>query len=405
VAADPPAFLDTTVAATGPHLLDATMFWSRSGVGGVRQVISTKRAALRAHGWRHTLVAPGASGPGMVNCGGWPIPFSGGYRFVTDRRRAAQLIERAEPDIVEAADPYTLAWAVLDAARALHLPSIAFCHSNLPAMARRWVGERAGRHARRGDWAEQHARGYLARLYGEFDLVLAPSHAMTALLHELGLRHAQHQPLGVDCRTFHPAADAPSWRRALVLRLGLEPGTRLLIYAGRFAAEKNLGLLARAVALLGPGHALLAVGQGPHPPRGRHVRVLSPTASSAHLARLLASCDAFVHAGDQETFGLGALEAMACGTPVVASASGGLGELVNGAGITLRSRRPEDWADAIRETLRHGDPQRRRTALERARSLDWPIVLDALERRYRRLLQPGRRPGPASTSYPHPHHA
>ncbi|HJV71318.1 glycosyltransferase [Ideonella sp.] len=392
---------------TGPHLLDATMFWPRSGVGGVRRLITTKRAALSARGWRHTLVAPGASGAGMLDCGGWPIPFSGGYRFVADRRHVAQLIERAEPDIIEAADPYTLAWAALDAARALHLPSVAFCHSNLAAMARRWVGELPGQHTRRGRWAERQARQYLARLYGEFELVLAPSRAMTALLHDLGVHHAQHQPLGVDCQVFHPAADDPSWRRALERRLGLEPGTHLLIYAGRFAAEKNLGLLARAVSLLGPGHALLAVGHGPRPPGGRHVHVLPPPPNSAQLARLLASCDAFVHAGDQETFGLGALEAMACGTPVVANASGGLGELVYGAGITLRSQRPEDWADAILGALQHGDTQRRRTALERARGLDWPVVLDMLERRYQRLLQPVRRAGdePASTAHAHPRHA
>jgi multicomponent K+:H+ antiporter subunit A len=40
------------------------------------------------------------------------------------------------------------------------------------------------------------------------------------------------------------------------------PGTRLLVYAGRFAPEKNLDVLAAAVQRLGPGHVLLAVGAG-----------------------------------------------------------------------------------------------------------------------------------------------
>jgi alpha-1,6-mannosyltransferase len=43
----------------------------------------------------------------------------------------------------------------------------------------------------------------------------------------------------------------------------------------------------------------------------------------------LASCDAFVHANDREPFGLVALEAMACGLPMVGVASGGIGELVD----------------------------------------------------------------------------
>jgi alpha-1,6-mannosyltransferase len=395
-------------AIDSPHLLDATMFWSRDGVGGVRQVLQAKRDALRAKGWRHTLMAPAASGPDTVDCGGAPIPFSGGYRFVFDRRHAARLIEKTEPDVIEAADPYTLGWAVLDAAHALHVPTVAFCHSNLPQMAPRWLAGSDGRLTRRGRWAERQAGRYLADLYGRYDLVLAPNRELTRSLHSLGVRQAQLQPLGVDCSVFTPRADDPAWRDALMQRLGLPPATKLIVYAGRFAPEKNLDLPARAVALLGPGHALLAVGRGPRPPHGPAVHLLEPPAHRSHVARLLASADVFVHAGEQETFGLAALEAMACGTPVVASGRGGLGELVQGAGITLRSRRAADWAEAIREALQQAGTARTRDALARARSLDWPLVLDGWERQYLRLLQPHRRPeaqGAASSSEPLPHHA
>jgi alpha-1,6-mannosyltransferase len=43
----------------------------------------------------------------------------------------------------------------------------------------------------------------------------------------------------------------------------------------------------------------------------------------------MGSCDAFVHANEQEPFGLIALEAMACGLPVVAPCTGGIAELVD----------------------------------------------------------------------------
>lgn len=368
------------------------MFWSRDGVGGVRQVLQTKQAALREKGWRHTLMAPAVRGPGMLDCGGLPIPFSGGYRFVLGRRRAARLIEHAEPDLIEAADPYTLGWAVLDAARALQIPAVAFCHSNLPKMAQRWLAGPGGPTTRRALWAERQAGRYLANLYGRYDLVLAPNRELTQTLQALGVVQARTQPLGVDCSTFAPSADDPAWRHALERRLGLPAGTRLIVYAGRFAPEKNLDLLARAVALLGPGHVLLAVGRGPRPPHGPAVRLLEPPAQRSHVARLLASSDVFAHAGDQETFGLAALEAMACGTPVVASARGGLGELVQGAGITLRSRRAADWAEALREALDHAATTRTRDALTLARSLDWPLVLDGWIHQYERLLRPGRQP-------------
>jgi alpha-1,6-mannosyltransferase len=145
----------------------------------------------------------------------------------------------------------------------------------------------------------------------------------------------------------------------------------------------------RAVELLGPGHVLLAIGGGPRPPRGRQVVVLKPQHHNGKLARLLASCDVFVHAGDQETFGLAALEAMACGTPLVTSAAGGLGELVDGAGITLASRRPGDWAEAMRAALGARGGPLVQQGLERARSLDWKPVLENLSQRYMRLLERG----------------
>ena len=59
-----------------PHLLDASMFWGPTG--GVRRVLSAKQAGLTRAGWRHTLLAPGARGPGCIDCGGLPLPSSGG---------------------------------------------------------------------------------------------------------------------------------------------------------------------------------------------------------------------------------------------------------------------------------------------------------------------------------------
>jgi alpha-1,6-mannosyltransferase len=375
-----------TAAGSRPHLLDATMLWAAEGSGAVRRLLSVKRTCLSALGWRHTLLAPGVDGPGRIDCGGIPLPAASGYRFVLDRRRAAQLIERAEPDLIESGDPYTLGWAALDAAQRLNVPAIAFCHMHLPALAARMIAGDGGPSTWRGRWAERQAGEYLTRLYAGYDLVLAPSRGLVRELAQLGVQRVRYQPLGVDCSIFSPAADDPRWRWRLTQRLQLPADVRLVVYAGRFTAEKRLDLVADAVRCLGPRYRLLAVGSGPRPPSGAQVLVLPAEESSRRVARLLASSDCFVHAGDHESFGLSALEAMACGTPVVASAQGGLGELVAGAGTTVESRQPDAWAQAIAAAIDEGDSQLALAALQRAHSLHWPVVLAELIERYSSLL-------------------
>ena len=377
-----------------PHLLDASMFWVSTG--GVHRVLATKHQRLVEQGWRHSVLAPGATGPGHIDCGGLRLPRSGGYSLVLNRGHVQRLIEAAQPDIVEAADPYTPAWAVLSATGRLHVPAVAFCHSDLPAITARLIGGPAGATTRRGRWAARRARNYLADLYARFDLVMAPSAGLTQRLQQAGVQQAVHQPLGVDCSVFNPSANDPAWRYQLCQQLGLAPRTRLLVYSGRFAPEKNLQLLADAVDLLGPGHLLLAVGSGPRPPQGRRVFLLPPESDSAKLARMLASCDACVHAGDLETFGLSVLEAMACGTPVVVSAAGGLGELAQGTGLRVEGHRPAEWADAMHSSLRGGATRQTFMALEKAREHDWSWIIEQLTRRYARLLHGyGRLPAPA----------
>lgn len=358
------------------------MFWGASG--GVRRVLMAKHEGLRPLGWRHTVIAPGASGPGLVDCGGLPLPRSGGYRMVLGRGRALRQMEFIAPDLIESADPYVLAWTSLAAAEQLRVPAVAFCHSNLPALAARWGG--GAPDARPGLSAERWARRYLVNLYRHFDLVMAPSSSMAQQLQSWGVPRVTVQPLGVDCSVFTPCAQDAAWRAQLCRDHGLSPDTRLLIYTGRFAREKNLQLLADAVALLGRGHVLLAVGDGPVRPVGDHVLMLPSERDPAQLARMVASCDAYVHAGDQETFGLGVLEAMACGTPVVVAAAGGLAELAQGAGLLVDRQRAGSWAEALDASLASSHAHQRRNALARAQAQDWPRVLAQMARRYTALL-------------------
>jgi alpha-1,6-mannosyltransferase len=364
-----------------PHLLDAAMLWGPSG--GVRRVLDAKSEWLARLGWRHSVLAPGAVTPGTIDCGGWPLPRSGGYRVVLTPQRAQRAIEARAPDLIEVADPYTLAYAALQAARTLHIPAVAYCHSHLPSLAARLTGG-AGRLSA---WAERTARAHLLRLYERFDHVLAPSRWVVEELRACGLRSVWQQPLGVDARRFSPLHRDLRWRRMWLRSLGVDPRDRLLLYVGRFAVEKNLGTLAEAVRLLGPGHTLVALGSGPRPPRGERVRVVPPLTDSLQLARLLASGDVFVHAGDGETFGLAALEAMASGVPLVVSGQRGLGEQAHGEGLTLPTRDAPTWAEAIDAQLHSPHRAGIAAGLARAQEHHWPCVLAPWLQRYRQRVE------------------
>jgi alpha-1,6-mannosyltransferase len=321
--------LSTTAAPTGTrlshdrraggstaHLVDATMFWSPAG-GGVGRYLRSKQdwVARQAPHWRHTLLVPGGEGQGQCYLGAPPLPFSGGYRFPLNRRAATRTLVRLKPDVVEVGDPYRLAWSALDAGWRLGIPVVAFCHSHLGELARRLGGRTA----------ERLARGYLGRLYRQFDTVFAASQWMVGELRAMGLDNVVHQPLGVDCLTFHPRHARLDWR----IRLGLSRDDFVLLYAGRFAPEKNLQVLVEAVRRLGNRAFLVMIGDGPVVPKGPRVIRLPYEGDTASLATALASADLFVHAGDQETFGLAVLESLASGTPVVACARGGLLDFVD----------------------------------------------------------------------------
>ena len=350
--------------------------------GGVKRYLLAKHAWLEQQpGIRHSLVVPGATdgsdGQGLMTVASPRIPLGNGYRWPLRSRRWRQRIVAQAPDLIEAGDPYGPAWQAQAAARRLQVPVVGFCHSDLMGLAQ----ARAGACTRAGIARYMHA------LYTRFDLVLAPSRHMCRGLGELGLQRVVQQPLGVDLELFHPDRRDPRLRS----QLGLAPDTRLLIYAGRFSREKNIPVLVEAFERLGAGYHLLLVGasQATRRHRGqRNVTVMSFLGEGEPLARLIASADAFVHAGDRETFGLVALEAMACGLPVIAPERGAMGELVDGTvGYQVPARQPGTLAEAV-TALYEGDRRERLAgqARERAAHYSWARVLGQQLELYRGIV-------------------
>ncbi len=309
--------------------------------GGVKRYLLAKRAWFAAHRphVRHGLVVPGArdsyDGKGLWSIYTAPLPFGDGYRWPASKTAWMKRLIAKRPTLIEAGDPYTPGLAALKAGAKLGIPVVGFCHTDLGALAALHFGE----------WAEKPVRRRWAKIYGQFDAVVAPSRYIAERLGDAGVE-ASALPLGVDVGTFNSARGD---REGLRARLGLSPDRRLLVFAGRPAREKRIDVLIETVEKLGDPYTLLLVGAGPTVPAwSPNVIQLPYERDPAHLAKLLASCDAFVHANDAEPFGLIVLEAMACGLPVVGVASGGVAESVDEQVGQLAARSaPAEFAEAV----------------------------------------------------------
>ena len=105
-----------------------------------------------------------------------------------------------------------------------------------------------------------------------------------------------------------------------------------------------------------------------------------------------------MHAGDQETFGLSVLEAMACGTPAVVAGAGALPELVDAStGAVAAASSGAAFAEAIASLFERDRTGLARAARGRGLAGDWGRVLPGLLEHYRRLLGL-RSPTPAQAS-------
>lgn len=359
------------------HIADMTMFYAQAS-GGVRTYLDAKHRLLEHYpDVRHSLLIPGehfSERDGIYQVPTAAVPFSQGYRFPMRMTQWRKAIQDLQPDLIEVADPYLTAWVALDARRQLDVPVIGFYHSDLPTLVSNRVGH----------WLGSNAETYISKLYGHFDRVLTPSSLMAERLIEMGVRNVYVQPLGVDLQTFNPDKRDPTLKRSL----GLDDDTRLLVFAGRSAKEKNLPVLIECMKHLGPNYHLLLIGSAMPSQVPDNVSVLGGFRPAEDVARLLASADALVHAGDQETFGLVVLEAMASGIPVVVAGAGAFNEIVPPTcGLLCEPNRPDAMASAVRELFANGSQKRGEVARSYVENhYAWDKVVESLMGHYQDVL-------------------
>lgn len=140
----------------------------------------------------------------------------------------------------------------------------------------------------------------------------------------------------VDAAQFHPATlDQPDKLRAL---LGVAPEVPVLAVVGLISHRKGQDLAVRAFAELRRNRpdAVLAVIGGGELPTGLPMEGVRLLGHREDVAQLLPHASLMLLPSRAEPFGLAAIEAMACGVPVVAFAVGGLAEVIaGGAGVAV----------------------------------------------------------------------
>lgn len=199
---------------------------------------------------------------------------------------------------------------------------------------------------------------------------------------------------GVDTTHFRPRAPDPAWRRS---------GQRLLLFVGRLQPWKGVETALRALPLI-TAATLLIAGDGEDRERLERIAVELDITERVHflgpvprsdLPRLYSSVDLLLATSfASETFGIGPVEAQACGLPVVATRFGGFPEVVaeGQTGLLVPPRDATALANAVLSLL--DDPQRRAAMASAApvwaARFAWPAVVDRIEAAYAAALKGSR---------------
>lgn len=400
-----PRSLDISRSTLPPRLrpgalgvLDISEFFGET-TGGVRTYLLQKARYVETRtGLRQVLVVPGAqdsiqetNGVRCYRLHGPSVPSQKPYRFMLATRSTSRIVAHEQPHLIEVGSAWCAPWLVHLARRELEVPAVWFYHSNFPRVIAPWP-DAAGPLRRT---ASRFAWSYVRRLSRLMRATLAPSDFVATELEREGVERVERVALGVDLDGFHPRRRAAGTKTRR--RLGIPDGP-LALYVGRMAREKELDLLLTSWPQVEhrTGTRLVLIGDGPARQRlqrrpGSHRFFWLPFEGDRdRLADIMAAADLYVAPCSLETFGLSALEALACGTPILTADRGGVAETVSrsGAGAHFPSGDGGMLAEVAIDLIT-GNPRelgsRGRSYVEAHHG--WDLVLDRLFSIYRRILR------------------
>jgi alpha-1,6-mannosyltransferase len=349
----------------------ANFYGPRSG--GLRTALDRLGAEYCARGHEVFLIVPGAddqhtqmpSGVTRISVPATKIPFTGGYRAMLPGPVTA-VLESLCPDALEVSDRCTL--RSLGRWGSRHgVTTVMISHERLDRLTGQLLPSGIAR--RVADYANR-------RTAEEYDTVLCTTQFARAEFDRIGVPNVLTVPLGVDLDVFHPRRFSAQERNRWAA-----PRQLLLVHCGRLSVEKRADRSIDTLAALrrsGVDARLVIAGEGPLRSRLERQAVGLPVDftgfidSREAVATLLASADVALAPGPHETFGLAALEALACGTPAVVSRTSALREILTADSGAWADNNPGAIAAAVTCVLGRPELQRRQDARRRAERFTWP---------------------------------
>ncbi|KGA18240.1 hypothetical protein GM50_9355 [freshwater metagenome] len=354
--------------------------------GGIRTTLHELGKGYQSKGHEFIYVVPGTSffcedtpSGKKVTLPSFVLPFSGGYRVITNNRSIKRLIVTLNPDRIEISDRFTLTgigkWAM-----ARNIPSVVFSHESLRGLVRTYLPFQL-----RG-FVNWHNR----RLASRFTNVIATTNFAAREFREIGTSNLVQIPLGVDLNGFNPNLRNDEFKKSL-----LKGSKYLMVHCGRLSPEKKPERSIQTLIELqerGFDVRLVYVGGGPllkklrAQAKGLPITFLGFVADRKRVAEILAAADFSMAPGPIETFCLAALESLASGTPVIASESSAVGEF-----LLLESNSPVgqvamdsgyDFANAVEKIFRQieTNPDLRRNCHEQAENFPWSATISLMLR-------------------------
>ncbi len=408
------------------HLVNA---WQAEGGGG----ISTFYRALLQHARQASqamvLVAPGESdscheeGTTRIYTVRAPVTFlNDRYRMILPNawpginRGVHEILRQEQPDLLDVCDKYSLHYAA-GLLRRNWLSGVQ--RPVLIATSCERMDENMAYYLSKSDMARRFCRYYVKwNYFGYFDHHVTVSAHTAEELREASRGHVRGRgvwvcPMGVEAARFRPSLRTAAARQRLVALANARESSRLLVYAGRLAPEKNLPLLLDVFQRLRrqsqPDYRLLICGDGilraklEAECRQRLYGVVSflGHVGPGELPELLANADAFIHPNPREPFGIAPLEAMASGLPLVACDSGGITYYANASNAWLSAPEAEPMAQSVEKVFADDGLRdaRVRSGLGTAQHFDWPRVAADFRRLYTGFVS-GQPSGAAFESTP-----